>query len=100
MTYEEEFPRHLGPPPVTNHNGAKTFKATKPTFTVELDSGAFMAVWEHMESQARLRFLMHDYASTGAYLRAVAALRGPYWACHEPPPEPPPEAHARNDEAV
>jgi hypothetical protein len=91
-TYEAEFPKHLGPPYVANYTGAKLHKATKPTYTVELDSGAFMAVWEHMEAEARHRFPTHEtLPAAQAYLRAVAAFREAYWATHEPPapPEPP-----------
>jgi hypothetical protein len=88
-TYEDEFPKHLGPPPVANHTGRKIHNATKPTYTVELDSGAFMALWEHMESEARYRFPTRDtMAYARAYLRAVEALRKAYWAAHEAPAPP------------
>lgn len=88
-TYEDEFPRYLGPPPVPNYTGAKLHDATKPVYTVELDSGAFMALWEHMESEARFRFPSRQImAHARAYLRAIEALRKAYWASHEPPVPP------------
>ena len=91
-TYDEEFPKHLGPPPVPNRTGGKLHDATKPTYTVELDSGAFMALWEHMEAEAKHRFPTRGtYAHARAYLRAVSALRQTYWLTHEPPPAPKPE---------
>lgn len=87
--YEDEFPKHLGPPPVANGTGRKLHDATKPVYIVELDSGAFMALWEHMESEARFRFPSHGHmAHARAYLRGVAALRKAYWASHEPPVPP------------
>jgi hypothetical protein len=88
--YEDDFPRRLGPPPVPNYSGRKILDATKPVYTVELDSGAFMALWEHMEAEAKFRFPTHaDMAGARAYLRVVAALRRTYWANHEPPPPEP-----------
>jgi hypothetical protein len=87
--YEDECPKHLGPPPVPNYTGAKLFDAKKPTYTVELDAGAFMAVWEHMESEARHRFPTRGtMAHARAYLRAVKSLRDAYWKEHSPPPPP------------
>jgi hypothetical protein len=87
--YEDDLPRHLGPPPVPNYTGKKLYEAIKPTYTVELDSGAFMALWEHMEAEAKRVYpTRNTYASTRAYLRAVAALRQAYWARHDPPPPP------------
>lgn len=88
-TYEDDLPKHLGPPPVPNYTGKKLHDATKPVYAVELDSGAFMALWEHMEAEAKRVFpTRNTYASTRAYLRAVAALRKAYWAVNEAP-EPP-----------
>jgi hypothetical protein len=90
-TYENEFPKHLGPPPIPNGGSIKLHDATKPTYTVELDSGAFMALWDHMESEARYRFPTRGtYAFARAYLRAVQALRDTYWASHEAPEPPKP----------
>jgi hypothetical protein len=87
--YEDGFPKHLGPPPVPNGTGQKLHDTTKPTYTVEIDAGAFMAMWEHMESEARFRFPSRAvYAHARAYLRAVDALRKAYWAVHEPPAAP------------
>ena len=89
VTYEDEFPKHLGHPVVAPGMGRKLHRATKPTYTVELDAGAFMAMWEHMEAEAKRRFPMHEIVATyDAYLRAVTALRQTYWATHEPPPPP------------
>jgi hypothetical protein len=88
-TYEDQFPKHLGPPPIPNGGSVKQHDATKPTYTLELDSGAFMAVWEHMEAEARHRFPTHGtYAFARAYLRAVQAFRDCYWANHEAPDKP------------
>jgi hypothetical protein len=92
-TYEEEFPRHLGPPPVPNNTGKKLHNQTKPVYAVELDAGAFLAVWEHMEAEARHRFPTRGTMPyVGAYLRAVEAFRDTWWATHDPdaPPAPPP----------
>jgi hypothetical protein len=90
-TYEDEFPRHLGPPPVPNGTGAKLHDTTKPTYLLQIDSGAFMAVWEHMEAEAKHRFPTNGtYAHVRAYLRAVAAFRHCYWANHEAPEPPKP----------
>lgn len=89
-TYEDEFPKHLGPPPIPNNTGIKLHESTTPTYTVELDNGAFWALWEHMESEARHRFPTRSHmAYARAYLRAVKALRKAYWATHEPPAAPP-----------
>jgi hypothetical protein len=90
-TYDDDYPRHLGPPPVPNHTGRRIYNTLKPTHTVELDAGAFRAVWEHMEAEARRRFSRREeLASARAYLRAVAAFRTAYWARHEPPEQPTP----------
>jgi hypothetical protein len=89
-TYEDDLPRHLGPPPVPNHTGSKLHDSTHPTYTVELDNGAFHAMWEHMEAEARHRFpTRNTYAHARAYLRAVAALRKAYWGDNPPPPPSP-----------
>jgi hypothetical protein len=89
-TYEDAFPRHLGPPPVPNYTGKKLHDATKPTYLLQLDAGAFMAVWEHMEAEAKHRFPVASTISTyRAYLRAVESFRKCYWSHHEPPdPKP------------
>jgi hypothetical protein len=87
--YEDEFPRYLGPPPVENYTGAKIHNATKPVYTIEMDSGAFMAMWEHMEAEARRRYPAREaMAYARACSRAVIALRQAYWLVHEPPPAP------------
>lgn len=88
-TYEKEFPRYLGPPPVPNNTGSKLHDSTKPIYTVELDNGAFWALWEHMESEARHRFPTRNHMPHArAYLRAVQALRNAYWGANEPPQNP------------
>jgi hypothetical protein len=88
-TYEEQFPKHLGPPPIPNGGSVKLHDNKKPTVTLEIDSGAFMAMWEHMEAEAKHRFPTHEtYAFARAYLRAVQAMRDCYWANHEPPQPP------------
>jgi len=94
--FEDEFPRHLGPPPVANYTGAKLHDATKPVYTVELDAGAFMALWGHMEAEAKHRFPVRESMSyVRAYLRAVTALRKSYWAANPAPDAPPPRKLVR-----
>jgi len=89
-TYEDQFPKHLGPPPIPNGGSVKLHDNTKPTYLLKIDSGAFMAMWEHMEAEAKHRFPTHEtYAFARAYLRAVQALRDCYWANNGPAPEPP-----------
>lgn len=93
--YEEEFPKHLGPPRVENHTGPKILRATKPVYAVELDSGAFRALWESMEGHAKYDLFPNGDTSTAttfarAYLRALAAFRTTYWSVNEPPPAPAP----------
>ena len=91
MTYEEEFPRHLGPPHVINYTGAKLHNSVKPTYTVELDAGAFRAVWELLESEAKRRHSVYGCLPVArAYLRAVERFRLAYWAKNEAPSEPKP----------
>lgn len=93
--YEDDFPKHLGPPPVPNYTGAKLHEARTPTYLVQLDAGAFMALWEHMEAEARHKFPTHGtFAHVRAYLRVVEALRKTYWAHHEAP-DPPEEKQPR-----
>ena len=89
--YEDDFPKHLGPPPVPNGTGIKLHDSTKPTYTVELDQGAFMALWEHMEAEARHRYPTHSHmAYARAYLRSVKALRQAFWSQNGNQPPPPP----------
>src|SRR5215467_3443583 len=89
-TYEDEFPPELGPPPVPNYQGAKIVKATKPVYTVEIDAGAFHALWELLEKEGRHRFpARNTIASYEALLRAVKSFRSAYWSVNEPPaPKP------------
>ena len=78
-------------PPVGDGGRAKVHDNTKPTYLLQIDSGAFMAMWEHMEAEAKHRFPTHEtYAFARAYLRAVQALRDCYWANHEAPEAPKP----------
>jgi hypothetical protein len=89
-TYEDEFPKDLGPPFVVNYTGHKIANATKPVYTVELDSGAFRALWELLEKEGKHRFPARGTISSyAALLRAVAAFRKTYWSVNEPPgPKP------------
>lgn len=88
MTYEEQFPKSAGPPPVPNYSGSKLLDAKEPVYILELDSGAFRAVWELLEAEANHRFPTHTTMSAArAYLRAVDSFRSCYWAKH-PPEEP------------
>jgi hypothetical protein len=89
-TYEDEFPPRLGPPRVENYTGAALMDATQPIYTVELDAGAFRAVWELLEGEARHRFPARTAISgIRAYLRAVETFRSAYWQQNVPPaPEP------------
>lgn len=90
-SYEEEFPSHLGPPPVANGTGAKLLDATKPTYLLQLDAGAFRIVWELLEADARHRFPTRSAMSAvRASLRGVEAFRKCYWAHHEAPEAPQP----------
>lgn len=85
--YEAQFPPTLpGPPPVVNYGGPKILDALKPIYTVELDAGAFRAVWELLEHEARLRFPTRAAMSSArAYVRAVQSFRSVYWTENEPP---------------
>lgn len=97
MLYEDQYPKHLGPPTVVNHTGRKLLNATKPLYPVELDAGAFRAVWELLEGEARHRFPTHEALSgTRALLRAVEAFRQTYWSLNEPPAPPEPPALAKS----
>lgn len=88
-TYEVEFPKHLGPPPVVNYTGAKLCNKTKPVYTVELDAGAFRALWDLLEAEAKHRYPTQDVMSTArAYLRAVEVFRKAFWAVNEAPLAP------------
>lgn len=88
-TYEAVFPRHLGPPPVKSYKGPHELEARKPTYTVELDAGAFRALWELVEGEAKHRFPTHRaMAGARAYLRAVEAFRKAYWMLNEVPAPP------------
>lgn len=90
-TYEDQFPPHLGPPRVANGTGKKLLEATKPTYTVELDAGAFRALWELLEGEAKHRFpAASTISGFAAYLRAVPVFRDAFWAQNEPPPPPTP----------
>jgi hypothetical protein len=86
-TYEEEFPKHLGPPPVPNYYGDKVVKVRQPVYTIELDAGALRAVWELLESESKRRFPTRStYLWVEALLRGTAAVRAAYWSLNEPPP--------------
>ena len=89
--YDDEFPPHLGPPPVGNYEGRKVLDTRQPVYGVDLDAGAFRAIWELLESEARHRYPTKDTMSSAqALLRAVDSFRDAYWAEHAPPlPEPP-----------
>lgn len=88
IAYEDEYPKHLGPPPVANYGAAKAMKATAltPTYIVELDEGALRRLWEIAEADSKMRFptreIMH---SVKAQLRAVDELRRVWWAHHDSP---------------
>jgi len=71
--YDRDFPRDEGPP---SSGTLIDLSATKPTFTVTLDAGAFRVVWETIEADARRRYPMHGKMATAdALARAVVALR-------------------------
>jgi hypothetical protein len=95
-TYEAEFPPDRKPPAVANYTGRKVFTTTKPTYTVELDAGAFRAVWELLEAEARHRFPTREaMAYAAAYLRAVTSFRDAYWTKNEAPEPPNPRRLVR-----
>jgi hypothetical protein len=97
VTYEDEFPPDRRPPAVQNYRGAKLLEARKPPYTVELDAGAFRAVWELLEAEAKHRFpTRNGMASARAYLRAVGSFRAVYWEKNPPVPEPPSRQLKRN----
>jgi len=88
-TYEDDFPRYLGPPPVANYTGEKLTADGPPTMLVQLDQGAFWALWELLEKEAKHRFpAAKAISSYAALLRAVKSFRTCYWS-HNVPPEPP-----------
>jgi hypothetical protein len=87
-TYEEEFPRDQGPPPVASYGGPKVLDAREPVYILELDSGAFRALWELLEGEAKHRYPTKNImAGVRAYLRAVDSFRSCYWAKHPPKTE-------------
>jgi hypothetical protein len=89
--YDEEYPSYLGPPRVVNGTGGKLLDATTPTYLLQIDAGAFRAVWELLEAEARHRFPTRSAISgVRAYLRAVEAFRKCYWSNHESPEPPEP----------
>ena len=95
-TYEDQFPPHQRPPGIRNYGGRKALDAREPLYTLELDAGAFRAVWELLESEAKYRFPAKATLSAArAYLRAVDAFRSVYWAHNEPVVIPPPNGKPR-----
>jgi hypothetical protein len=94
--YEDQFPPEAGPPRVVNNTGAKLLDATKPTYTVELDAGAFRALWELLEAEAKHRFpAAPGISGYRAYLRAVKTFRDAYWSQNGNRPPPPPTPSRR-----
>jgi hypothetical protein len=88
-TYEDLFPARLRPPPVPPGTGSRLLDAREPVYTVELDAGAFRALWEYLEGEARHRYATTSVMSSArALLRAVDAFRSSYWSKHVPPVEP------------
>ena len=86
VTYEEHFPPAFSPPLVPPGSGSKVLEAKESVQALYLDSGAFRAVWELLEAEAKHRFPTHETLSgTRALLRAVADFRTAYWATHEVP---------------
>lgn len=76
VDFSDVFPRSEGPPPVANYEGKKLLAPSKQTITVELDAGAFRAVWEMVEARAKQQWAARNVLpSAGAYVRAVKALR-------------------------
>ena len=64
--------------------------AKEPTYTVELDAGAFRGLWELVEKEARHRFpAAQTISSYRSYLRGVEAFRKAWWDAN-PSPEAPP----------
>jgi hypothetical protein len=87
--YEDQFPPEAGPPRVPNNTGTKLLDATKPHYTVDLDSGAFRALWELLEAEARHRFpAAPGISGYRAYLRAVESFRDAYWSQNGNTPAP------------
>lgn len=76
VSYEEAFPRDQGPPPLRNYEGKKVLKPQGEPITVELDPGAFRALWELVEATAKSRWeVRNSLSAAGAYVRAVEAFR-------------------------
>lgn len=79
VEYDTHFPKAEGPPPLKNYTYITSLKDDGHTVTIELDSGAFRAVWELVESQARARWGM-NMPSSKAYKRAVESFRAAWRA--------------------
>lgn len=76
--FEKEFPPEEGPPPLSWHPGASEAALAdgEPEYAVYLDQGAFRAVWELLEAEAKYRYPTHtSMNATRAYLRGVRAFR-------------------------
>ena len=66
----------LGPPPIKAYTGAKVLSALTPTYEVTLDAGAFRAVWEAVESKAKIG---GTTTAREAFERARHSFRTAYW---------------------
>lgn len=66
-----------GPPPVPHGEGGKILAATDPVYDVSLDSGAFRAVWEIVESRSSKQNC--GLEGDQALARARDSFRLAYW---------------------
>jgi hypothetical protein len=86
-----EFPRRDAPPPVPNYQGPNYMDARVPIYRMDLDAGAFRAVWELLEAETKHRYptkkIMH---ATQACCRALIEFRRVFWMqnVHEEPKKP------------
>lgn len=81
--FRDAFPKEEGPPYVRNETGAGLLGPSPTLVMAEMDEGAYRAVWELIEAEAKRRWeARNSMASAGAYVRALTALREGWWATH------------------
>lgn len=81
--YHDAFPKSEGPPPVRNYEGKAALAPSEDLIVVELDAGAFRALWEMAEARAKQQWeARNSMPSVAAYVRAVRAFREA-WKRHQ-----------------
>lgn len=84
-SFHDDFPRLEGPPPIPAYGSAKVVSATERHYTVEIDEGAFRALWELIEADCVQRYPTRGTMTVvQARIRGVKAFRDAYWAQNEP----------------